>query len=258
MDTPENQPTPDQTQPTGTPPVPPQAPAGTGSAIMGNQPPVQPTTPQPNAAPNPVTAQPQRQTPAAQNPIDDHAKLYKKLLLGLVPPTRYVDPQGNVQEVPQTKVSMGKTILASVLAGMFATPNVYRQTPYGSVIDSSATSAAAMANGAAIPEKQNAAAQAQSDLIQTKKLQSIQNSIQQVHLMAASAQQKHQDLQGVIDSNLTALTDFKAYDDTQSDPAKKNHSVRRIDLPASDGQPALRQGKDDYEYNPDEREPESL
>ncbi len=158
MDTPENQPTPDQTQPRGhtartatgtrwdwqcdygqsTARAAHDATAERGTESSNG------TAYQPNA----------HQTPAAQNPVDDHAKLYKKLLLGLVPPTRYVDPQGNVQEVPQTKVSMGKTILASVLAGMFATPNVYRQTPYGSVIDASATTAAAQNAGASVVAKQ--------------------------------------------------------------------------------------------------------
>ena len=190
---------------------------------MGNQSPVQPTTPQPNAAPTtPTTTTPQPNTPApAQaNPVDDHAKLYTKFLRQLTPPTTYIDPQGNVQTLKQNAPTMGKTILSAVLAGMFA-PNVYRQTPYGSVIDSSATGAAAMANGAAIPAKQNADAQALSDKQQAMKLSNIKNSIDQVHLMAALTQQRHQELQGVLDSNQPALDDFKAMDDKQADPSKK-------------------------------------
>ena len=177
---------------------------------MGNQSPVQPTTPQPNTP-----------APAQANPVDDHAKLYTKFLRQLTPPTTYIDPQGNVQTLKQNAPSMGKTILSAVLAGMFATPNQYVDTPYGKRIDASATTAAAMANGAGVVAKQNADAQALSDKQQAIKLSNIKNSIDQVHLMAALTQQRHQELQGVLDSNQPALDDFKAMDDKQADPSKK-------------------------------------
>src|ERR1700683_2889433 len=120
MDTPENQLTPDQTQPTagasptGTPPA--QAPSGVGSAITG-QPAGQPTTGQPTAQPNaaPATqAQPnaQPQTPKA-SPNARHLNTYDTILRMITPPApQYVDPQGNIQSVPQTRGSLGRTVLA--------------------------------------------------------------------------------------------------------------------------------------------------
>ena len=172
-------PNPDQTQPTGTPPTaPPQAPSGVGSAITG-QPAGQPPTAQPNAAPNPVTAQPQGQPQAQPNqpnaaqpapdPHEVQGGMFTKILRGLTPPTRYIDPSGNVQEMPQTKTSMGKTIVAAVLSGMFA-PNVYRQGAYGPVLDRQAGAANAFNAGQGVVEKQNAAAQKLSDDQQAKKL----------------------------------------------------------------------------------------
>ena len=190
---------------------------------MGNQSPVQPTTPQPNAAPTtPTTTTPQPNTPApAQaNPVDDHAKLYTKFLRQLTPPTTYIDPQGNVQTLKQNAPTMGKTILSAVLAGMFA-PTVYRQGAYGPQVDALATAGAAYNAGQGVIAKQNAAAQALSDKQQAIKLSNIKNSIDQVHLMAALTQQRHQELQGVLDSNQPALDDFKAMDDKQADPSKK-------------------------------------
>jgi hypothetical protein len=186
-----------------------------GNAIMGSTPTGQPPAAQPTPTAQP---QPNATNQPAQPTMDAHVGLYRKILQGFAAPSgSYVDPQGNVKP---TNVSLGRTVLASVIAGMFA-PTQYRNTPYGSVVDASATASGAFNAGAAIPAKQSADAQALSDKQQAIKLQNISNSIQQVHLMAALAQQKHQELQGVLDSNQTALTDFKAMDDKQADPSKK-------------------------------------
>ena len=216
--------TPNPDQPTGTPPVPPQASAGTGNAIMGaGQPQGQPTTPQPNAAPNPVAAQPTPTNPTAppqpqpaQNPTDAHVSVYRKFLQGFKSPVgSYVDPNGNVKP---TNVSLGRTVLAAVLAGM-SQPATYHQGAYGPIMDNPAP--ASFAAGQKVVSDQNAAAQAQSDKQQAIKLFNIKNSIDQVHLMAALTQQRHQELQGALDSNQPALDDFKAMDDKQADPSKK-------------------------------------
>ena len=170
-------PTPDQMQPpagtppTGTPPT--QAPSGVGSAITG-QPAGQPPTAQPNAAqPIPTTVAGQPNQPNAAQPAPDphevQGGMFTKILRGLTPPTRYIDPSGNVQEMPQTKTSMGKTIVAAVLSGMF-TKNSYHEGAYGPVLDRQATAADAFNAGQGVVAKQNAAAQKLSDDQQAKKL----------------------------------------------------------------------------------------
>jgi hypothetical protein len=218
-------PTPDQMQPpagappTGTPPA--QAPSGVGSAITG-QPSGQPTTGQPTAQPTPNAVQPTPTTAAGQpnqpnaDPMDAHVSVYRKFLQGFKSPVgSYVDPNGNVKP---TNVSLGRTVLAAILAGM-SQPATYHQGAYGPIRDNPAP--AAFAAGQKVVSDQNAAAQALSDKQQAMKLSNIKNSIDQVHLMAALTQQKHQELQGVLDSNQPALDDFKAMDDKQADPSKK-------------------------------------
>ena len=218
-------PTPDQMQPpagtppTGTPPA--QAPSGVGSAITG-QPAGQPPTAQPNAAPTtPTTTTPQPNTPApAQaNPVDDHAKLYTKFLRQLTPPTTYIDPQGNVQTLKQNAPSMGKTILSAVLAGMFA-PTVYRQGAYGPQVDSLATAGAAYNAGQGVIAKQNAAAQAQSDLeaknladSQTRMLGVAKSNVEMMHLYAATMADMGKSAQNQVDNFAPTLQIAKDHDE---------------------------------------------
>jgi hypothetical protein len=197
-----------------TPPA--QAPPGVGSAITGGSPQGQPTA-QPTA---PATPAQQPQTPKA-SPNARHLNTYDTILRMITPPApQYVDPQGNIQSVPQTRGSLGRTVLASVLAGMMS-PTQYRDTPYGPVVNGSATAAGAFQAGQQVITKQQQEAQKLSDDIQAKKLSTAANNIAAVHQMAALAQQKHQDLQGVIDSNQTFLKDLQAYDSTQPDSANK-------------------------------------
>jgi hypothetical protein len=218
MDTPENQSTPDQTQPpVGTPPA--VAPSGVGNAITGGSPQGQPTA-QPTAPATPAQPNAQPQAPKA-SPNARHLSTYDTILRMITPPApQYVDPQGNIQSVPQTRGSLGRTVLASVLAGMMS-PTQYRDTPYGPVVNGSATAAGAFQAGQQVITKQQQEAQKLSDDIQAKKLSTAANNIAAVHQMAALAQQKHQDLQGVIDSNHTFLKDLQAYDSTQPDSANK-------------------------------------
>jgi len=148
--------------------------------------------------------------------MDAHVNVYRKFLQGFKSPVgSYVDPDGNTRP---TNVSLGRTVLAAVLAGM-SQPATYHQGAYGPIRDNPAP--AAFAAGQKVVSDQNAAAQALSDKQQAMKLSNIKNSIDQVHLMAALTQQRHQELQGVLDSNQPALDDFKAMDDKQADPSKK-------------------------------------
>src|SRR5580700_7503301 len=117
-------PNPDAPQPqAGT--LPAVAPPGVGNAITGSgQPPTAQPTPAaqpnpPNAAPTIPATQPQ----PAQTPMDAHVSVYRKFLQGFKSPVgSYVDPDGNVKPM---NISLGRTVLASVLAGMMS-PTQYR------------------------------------------------------------------------------------------------------------------------------------
>ena len=198
---------------------PPQAPtpATTGNPVT---PTPTPTMGQPSVTPG--QGQPQNQPTAnAPSPNQPHLNIYDKILRATAPPpVRYVDAQGNLQTAPQTRGSLGRSVLASVVAGLL-TPTQYRQGAFGPVVDSQATAAAAFKAGADQQTKEQTDAQAQADKMQANKLMAVKNNVDVTHAYAALAQQKHQDLQGVIDSNSSFLKDLDAYDAQQSDPANK-------------------------------------
>jgi len=193
------------------------------------QPPV--TTPTPAPATAPVAQAPQGNQPTqgqapngsvnAPSPNQPHLNLYDKILRATAPPpVRYVDAQGNQQTVPQTRGSLGRSVLASVLAGMMVKPQ-YREGAFGPVYDSQATNANAFKAGQDQQTQQQKDAQDLSDKMQANKLMAVKNNVDTTHAYAALAQQKHQDLQAVIDSNSDFVKDLDAYDAQQSDPANK-------------------------------------
>ena len=241
-------PNPDAPQPQAGPPA--QAPSGVGSAITG-QPAGQPPTGQPTAQPTPNAAQPIPTTVAGQpnqpnaaqpnaDPMDAHVSVYRKFLQGFKSPVgSYVDPSGNVKP---TNISLGRTVLASVLAGMMS-PTQYRDTPYGPVVSGSATAAGAFAAGQGVIAKQQQEAQALSDKEQSVRLMNVKNNIDQVHLMAALAQQKHQDLQGAVDSNSLFLKDLEAYDAQQPDSKNKLILATGLTFKQAMDSPQFGQGK---------------
>src|SRR6202050_3224132 len=239
-------PTPDQMQPlagppTGTPPAAQQAPAGVGNAITGGSPQGQPQVQPPTGQPTPTTpAQPQGQPQPAQTPMDAHVNVYRKFLQGFKSPVgSYVDPDGNTRP---TNMSLGRMVLASVPRGMIS-PTQYRDTPYGPVVNGSATAAGAFAAGQGVIAKQQQEAQALSDKEQSVRLMNVKNNIDQVHLMAALAQQKHQDLQGAVDSNSLFLKDLEAYDAQQPDSKNKLILATGLTFKQAMDSPQFGQGK---------------
>ena len=152
-------------------------------------------------------------------PHQAHVNLYDRVLRGLYSPSQtIVAPDGSLQ---RTGPSLGKTILAGVVSGLL-TPQQYRQGAFGPVVDSQATAATAFKAGAGCQQtQQQKDAQALVDKQQANKLMAVKNNVDVTHAYAALAQQKHQDLQGVIDSNSSFLKDLDAYDAQQSDPANK-------------------------------------
>lgn len=172
-----------------------------------NQPtqPVQPTQTQPTQPPIQQTQPPipkvSPTTQSQQGTPSLHARIFDKILKGMTGgPQRIVDENGNVQEVPQSRATMGKSIVAAALAGLMS-PSHYRDTPYGPVRDYSADMAGAAQAGQAAYAKPQQKAQEQSNLQQTRKLFTLQNNVKLVQQAAAMAHQKHEVLDDVVKTN---------------------------------------------------------
>ena len=109
-------------------------------------------------------------------------------------------PNGDIQEVPQSRTTMGKSIVAAALAGLM-TPSHYRETPYGPVRDYGADMAGAAQAGQNAYAKPQQQAQEQSNLQQTRKLFTLQNNVKLVQQAAAMAHQQHAVLDDVVKTN---------------------------------------------------------
>jgi hypothetical protein len=150
----------------------------------------QPPTPQPSAAQPAPAAPAPTQAPAAQKP-SLHAKIFDTILKGMSGGgIKIVAPDGSIKTVGGDRASMGKSIVAAALTGLM-TPTQYRQTPYGPVIDYSASAGKAMENVQAQRDKAQQQAQGMSDQQQAHKLMTLQNNAKLFQLQMASANMKH-------------------------------------------------------------------
>ena len=129
----------------------------------------------------------------------------------LNPPTRYVDPTGKLQEQPQTGRNIGNNVLAAVLSGMM-TPTAYRQGAYGPVVDSQATAATAFAAGKQQKTEQSEQAQKLSDDMQARKLSTVKNNVDAMHLWAATSHEMGQDAQQQVDNYAPMLQIAQEHD----------------------------------------------
>ena len=150
-------------------------------------------------------------TPAPPPTPTPHEALYSKFLKMLNPPTRYVDPTGKLQEQPQTGRNIGNNVLAAVLSGMM-TPTAYRQGAYGPVVDSQATAATAFAAGKQQKTEQNEQAQKLSDDMQARKLSTVKNNVDAMHLWAATSHEMGQDAQQQVDNYAPMLQIAQEHD----------------------------------------------
>ena len=151
----------------------------------------------PQTNPSASSGQPQQQP----NQPSLHARIFDKILRGMTGgPVRIVGPNGDIQEVPQSRTTMGKSIVAAALAGLM-TPSHYRETPYGPVRDYSADMAGAAQAGQAAFARPQQQAQEQSNLQQTRKLFTLQNNVKLVQQAAAMAHQQHAVLDDVVKTN---------------------------------------------------------
>jgi hypothetical protein len=170
------------------------------------------STMQPTAAGTPVPTQPTTQSPAPQNQPHPLSRALDAVLKGATGgDVYYTDPSGQRKLAPQSRGTLGKTLIAATLAGLLA-PDKYRDTPYGPVRDFSGTAAnAADASLSKVNEMRNRP-QKLSDDAQTRKLMTIQNNSNLIALQSASARMKHQNQQDNASAVETTLSPFKEYE----------------------------------------------
>ena len=183
---------PNAVTPNPTAPNVPVAPSGTNPTVT------------PNPTPNPTPNQPNQSTTAPNPAPTPHEALYSKFLKMLNPPTRFVDENGVQQSQPQTGKNIGNNVLAAVLAGMMS-PTKYREGAYGPVVDSSGTAAGAFAAGQKQKTDQNDAAQKLSVDMQARKLATVKNNVDMMHLWAATSHEMGQDAQAQADNYAPTL-----------------------------------------------------
>ena len=148
-----------------------------------------PTSGAPNApAPQPgkTIVQPNYVQPTKPHPM---SRVYDGILKNLSGgPITVTDPvSGERREVPQTRGTMAKSILASVLAGLMS-PTV--RNPDGT-LDSSSTMGGAAAAAMKFQDERKEKAQELTNAQQAAKLMTMQNNAKLVQLQAASAHAKH-------------------------------------------------------------------
>jgi hypothetical protein len=172
------------------------------------QPSTQPTT-QPAANAPQTSAPTQQPQPVQPHPI---SRMFDGILKNLSGPITVTDPvTGERRDVPQSRGTMAKSILASALAGLM-TPNSYRDTPYGPVNDVGGNIAAGAKAGAEFQAARQAKAQQLTNDQQAAKLMTIANNAKLVQLQVESTHQKHVML-AVNNENAQAfLTPFSEYD----------------------------------------------
>jgi hypothetical protein len=184
MDSTTNQPTQPTDQSQNQPPVQAQVPP----AQPQSAPPAAPVTPAP---PAPTANQP-TSTPIATPPVPKTKQEWMLHLLNKVAPPQNVvttNPDGTqTVENRATPVSLAHLVLTSALAGSFGTKNVYRDTPYGPVLDRQSTNADAFNRGQQIGQEYSQAAQKQQDDMQTRKLTVVAANLAAAHNYAALRQ----------------------------------------------------------------------
>ena len=174
----------------------------------------------PNAAPasltsgtpqmpaQPSAAQPQGQPATPQTAHDLHQSLYAKALRALSPPVRYLDPSGVQREAPP---SLGNSIMSAVAASML-TPMQYRPGPFGEVANPQAQAQQAFQTGQAKVKEQSAAVQKLSDDMQTRKLATVRNNADTLHLYAATVNEQGKMAQSQVDNYAPSLQIARNHD----------------------------------------------
>jgi hypothetical protein len=123
----------------------------------------------------------------------------------------YTDPTGQRKLAPQSRGTLGKTLIAATLAGLLS-KDEYRQTPYGPVRDFTGTAGNAMAASQAKVNEMRNRPQKLSDEAQARKLMTIQNNSNLIALQSASARLKHENQKDNAEAVATGLAPFQEYE----------------------------------------------
>src|SRR6266496_341261 len=158
----------------------------------------------------------------------------------------YTDPQGQRKLAPQSRGTLGKTLIAATLAGLLA-KDEYRQTPYGPTRDYTGTAGNAMEASQGVTEKMRQAPQKLSDEAQTRKLMTIQNNSNLLALQSASARLKHANQQenaAAVETTLAPFKDYESLRTSNNDPSQppafvsQNMTSDQVLAKGPDGKPS--------------------
>jgi len=201
----------------------PVTPAVSGGIVAAAQ---DPNAPQPPAAPT-STQQSTQVNSAAAPPANQPHPLSRALDAVLKGATGgnvyYTDATGQRKLAPQSRGTLGKTLIAATLAGLLS-KDEYRQTPYGPVRDFNGTGGNAMAASQAEVQKMRQAPQKLSDEAQTRKMLTLQNNASLVALQSAQARLANEknDYKLKTDAHvqdmLTPFTDYENLRTSNNDP----------------------------------------
>lgn len=215
----DDQGTPNQSLPAGTPPPQPVAPT--------SQPAAQPSAPTPTPAvqPSAPAAQAPTQAPVTNSGTTPrsslHARIFDSILSGLSggPVTvNQVDPvtgETRQVQVPQSRSTVARSIVASALSGLM-TPSNYSPTPYGPRPNYSADAANAFAAGKGVQDARHALPQKLDGEARANKLMTLSNNANLVSLMAASSHSAHVALEDMNADAKVFMQPYATYEANRS------------------------------------------
>ncbi len=177
--------------------------------------------------PTPQVQAPPQARPQAR-PVSYRARIFDHILSTMSPPMRVndVDAQGNaiVREVPRSHGTLGKSIIASVLAGMLSpTADQYMSNPYGAVrIPNPMGDMAAGAQGYKNDQQaQQAKMQGRIDERTARAAQVLQNNLNTYHIATAAQNLQTEQQQKLVSDGepmLKALREFDAQNNDATQP----------------------------------------
>lgn len=235
--------------------------------------PASPTTPSPaSTQPSTPAATPSANAPAQnqQRPVSAHARIFDKILSGISGgDIKVVNPDGSVSSYAPSKSTIGKSIVAAALTGLF-TPPQYRQGAYGPIRDMGAEASASFNAGKQSMEQARQQPQKLSDEMQSRKLMTLQNNSKLLQLQIASSQLKHanrEQKQGDIDAYMKPFMDynsernandpstpnaflFQSMTHDQALAAAKQHGLTETNLVQDGWKPYIDPGTHEQEYEP--------
>lgn len=180
----------------------------------------------PAATAMPTLAPQQQQNPSQPHPLSRALDAVLKSATG--GDVYYTDPNGERKLAPQSRGTLGKTLIAATLAGLLA-KDEYRQSAYGPVRDFAGTAGNAAAASVGVvnaarkrPQQLSDEAAQEQTQTQTRKLMTLQNNAHLIALQSASAMQKHTNQEQNGAAVETGLAPFKEYESLRTSNTDPN------------------------------------